>query len=197
MDSKQHLLNFLIGTHYLPGGKYIEGKKQEESSVAVWLDLCWCQFILNRHHVVSFSFIFFKNRPISASFISFRIPIQMKKYNLNYINWKNVDGVHGIRTRGRRMLGTDNSTKLWRPPIPFIFCLFPTNKTTTFYNKLLRTMRSDDLLNTSLLPAPITARPGLTVAVTITVWLVSSLTGLDSVSSFATYLQISTDRLVW
>ena len=29
---------------------------------------------------------------------------------------KSVDGVVGIRTRGRRMIGTDETTELWRPP---------------------------------------------------------------------------------
>ena len=30
---------------------------------------------------------------------------------------KSVDGVLGIRTRGRRMVGADETTELWRPPI--------------------------------------------------------------------------------
>ena len=30
---------------------------------------------------------------------------------------KSVDGVLGIRTRGRRMVGTDKTTELWRPPM--------------------------------------------------------------------------------
>ena len=29
---------------------------------------------------------------------------------------KSIDGVLGIRTRGRRMVGTDKTTELWRPP---------------------------------------------------------------------------------
>ena len=29
---------------------------------------------------------------------------------------KSVDGVLGIRTRGRRMVGADETTELWRPP---------------------------------------------------------------------------------
>ena len=32
---------------------------------------------------------------------------------------KCVDGVHGIRTRGRRMVGADETTEIWRPQ--FIF----------------------------------------------------------------------------
>ena len=29
---------------------------------------------------------------------------------------KSVDGVLGIRTRGRRMVGADETMELWRPP---------------------------------------------------------------------------------
>ena len=28
---------------------------------------------------------------------------------------KSIDGVHGIRTRGRRTVGADETTELWRP----------------------------------------------------------------------------------
>ena len=35
--------------------------------------------------------------------------------NFNYINWKSVDVVLGIRTQARRMVGADNATELWRP----------------------------------------------------------------------------------
>ena len=34
---------------------------------------------------------------------------------------KSVDGVLGIRTRGRRMVGADETTELWRPPNLYIF----------------------------------------------------------------------------
>ena len=30
---------------------------------------------------------------------------------------KSVDGVHGIRTRGRRMVGADKTMELWRPQL--------------------------------------------------------------------------------
>ena len=30
---------------------------------------------------------------------------------------KSVDGVLGIRTKGRRMIGTDKTTELWQPPM--------------------------------------------------------------------------------
>jgi len=31
-------------------------------------------------------------------------------------NAKNIDGVLGIRTQGRRMVGADKTTELWCPP---------------------------------------------------------------------------------
>ena len=34
--------------------------------------------------------------------------------NIKYKNLKSIDGVHGIRTRGNRMLGTDETMVLWR-----------------------------------------------------------------------------------
>ena len=41
------------------------------------------------------------------------------QYNDKYspiIDYKNIDGVLGIWTRDRRMVGEDKSTELWRPP---------------------------------------------------------------------------------
>ena len=38
-------------------------------------------------------------------------------YNLINTNWKSIDGVHGKRTRGRKMVGTDDNTELWQ-----LFC---------------------------------------------------------------------------
>ena len=32
-------------------------------------------------------------------------------------NEKSIDGVLGIRTRGRRLVGADETTELWRPPL--------------------------------------------------------------------------------
>ena len=58
-------------------------------------------------------FISFLNGPIPASFVYFR-------YFLDTISIiqteKSVDGLLGIQTRGRRMVGTDDTTELWRPP---------------------------------------------------------------------------------
>ena len=35
---------------------------------------------------------------------------------------KSVDGVVGIRTQGRKMVGADKTTELWRPPPYFTLC---------------------------------------------------------------------------
>ena len=56
---------------------------------------------------------FFKNGPITASFCLFTL---FSRYNFNNTNWKKLDGVLGIRTRGCRMVGADETTELWRPP---------------------------------------------------------------------------------
>ena len=59
-----------------------------------------------------------KQCPASFMFIYVISTFQFKWqiYNLNYLNWKSLDVVFGIWTRGRRMVGADNSTELWRPP---------------------------------------------------------------------------------
>ena len=31
---------------------------------------------------------------------------------------KSIDGVHGIQTQGRMMVGADEAMELWRPPLP-------------------------------------------------------------------------------
>ena len=54
---------------------------------------------------------FFKmgqSRPLSVYFRSFLLTISIQIE-------KSIDGVLGIRTRGRRMVGTDETTELWRP----------------------------------------------------------------------------------
>ena len=49
-----------------------------------------------------------QSRPLFVYFCSFlTISIQIEK---------SVDGVLGIRTWGRRMVGADETTELWRPP---------------------------------------------------------------------------------
>ena len=43
-------------------------------------------------------------------FRSFRVTISIQIE-------KSIDGVLGIRTRGRRIIGADETTELWRPPL--------------------------------------------------------------------------------
>ena len=59
-----------------------------------------------------------KNWPILASFCLFSF---FSHYNFN-TNWKSIDGVLGIRTWGRRMVGADKTTELWWPPIERLYC---------------------------------------------------------------------------
>ena len=55
------------------------------------------------HHRPLFLFIFV----LVASQLKCQI------HNLNYINWKSIDVVHGIRTRGHRLVDADDSIELW------------------------------------------------------------------------------------
>ena len=50
-----------------------------------------------------------QSRPLFVYFRPFHITNQLQ------ID-KSIDGVLGIRTRGRRMEGADETTELWRPP---------------------------------------------------------------------------------
>ena len=49
------------------------------------------------------------SRPLFRSLSSF-------SHHKSITKWKSVDGVLGIQTRGRRMLGADETTELRRPP---------------------------------------------------------------------------------
>ena len=51
-----------------------------------------------------------QSRPLFVYFRSFLIPITISIIQIE----KSVDGVLGIRTRGRRMVGIDETTELWR-----------------------------------------------------------------------------------
>ena len=58
--------------------------------------------------------MFFKNGPIPASFCFIFVLFSLQfQYKLK----KSIDGVLGIRTQGRRMVGSDKTTELWRPPL--------------------------------------------------------------------------------
>ena len=65
------------------------------------------------------SFVFLnmgQSRPLFRLFCPFHITIQLQIE-------KSVDGVLGIWTRGRRMVGADETTELWRPPDIFCFII--------------------------------------------------------------------------
>ena len=52
-----------------------------------------------------------QSRPLFVYFHSFPVTISTQIE-------KSIDDVLGIRTRGRRMVGADETTELWRPPQP-------------------------------------------------------------------------------
>ena len=56
---------------------------------------------------------FLKKGPIPASFVYFHYLTDT--ISIIQIE-KSIDGVLGIRTRGHRMVGADETTELWRPP---------------------------------------------------------------------------------
>ena len=61
---------------------------------------------------LSLPFFFFKmgqSRPLFVYFRYFFITISIIQIE------KSIDGVLGIRTRGRKMVGADETTELWRP----------------------------------------------------------------------------------
>ena len=70
-------------------------------------------FIINSQYSVKVCNVFFKwANPglFYVYFCPFLITISIKQIE------KRVDGVLGIRTRGRRMVGADETMELWRPP---------------------------------------------------------------------------------
>ena len=60
-------------------------------------------------------FFFEKNGPIPASLCLFSF------FPYNFQIEKSIDGVLGIRTLGRRMVGADETTELWRPLLWSLF----------------------------------------------------------------------------
>ena len=109
--------NFFSGFHTM-GGEHA----MEHFDVCIGPNLTCMNDLLNRmgqfDHVeyngekVCRIILFFKNGPIPASFCfyfrSFLVTISIQTE-------KSIDGVLGIRTRGRRMVGADETTELWRP----------------------------------------------------------------------------------
>ena len=59
-----------------------------------------------------------QSRPLYVYFRHFLITISIIQIE------KSVDGVLGIQTRGCRMLGTDETTELWRPPFSISHLIF-------------------------------------------------------------------------
>ena len=72
------------------------------------------QIIFSQKKLLSF---ILKNGPIPASFCLFSF---FSCYNFN-TNWKSIDGVLGIWTPGRRIVGADETTELWWPPCPLFY----------------------------------------------------------------------------
>ena len=92
----------------------------------------WPLYQLSHNHFPSsfwfFIFLYFslylfrclKYGPNLASFCLFSIFSQHNQWQIKYKTWlpirrKIIDGLLGIRTRDRRMVGTDESTDLWGP----------------------------------------------------------------------------------
>ena len=59
-----------------------------------------------------------QSRPLFVYFCPFLITISIIQIE------KSIDGVHGIRTYGCRMVGAVETIKLWQPPEEFV-CMFP------------------------------------------------------------------------
>ena len=80
--------------------------------------LYWVYYITNTLlKAIWYCTIFFlKNGPITATFCLFSLFSLFSHYNFNNTNLKSIDGVLGIRTHGRRIVGADKTTELWRPP---------------------------------------------------------------------------------
>ena len=56
-----------------------------------------------------------QSRPLFVYFRFFHIPIQMTNISFELYKLKKYTWA-GIRTKGRRMVGAENSARLWRPP---------------------------------------------------------------------------------
>ena len=95
-------------------------KLNKAASVSLYVSNCFitafCWLRLGPVIIVgplkSYSSYFFKMcqyRPLFVYFHSFLVTISIQIE-------KSIDGVLGIRTRGCRMVGADETTELWRPP---------------------------------------------------------------------------------
>ena len=66
-----------------------------------------------------------QSRPLFVYFRHFLVTISIQIE-------KSIDGVLGIRTRGRRMVGADETTELWRPR-PRVALTFPAKLRSRFF----------------------------------------------------------------
>ena len=66
-----------------------------------------------------------QSRPLFVYFLPFLITISIIQIE------KGLVGVLGIRTRGRRMIGADETMQLWRPPIHVYLDLYNDNECVT------------------------------------------------------------------
>ena len=57
-----------------------------------------------------------QSRPLFIYFRPFHITISIIQIEIS------LDGAHGIQTSGRRLVGADKTTKLWRPPTLVQIC---------------------------------------------------------------------------
>ena len=69
---------------------------------------------------VSQTKMFFKYGPNPASFCLISSFSQYNDKHSTKFDYKSIDGVLGIQTRDCRMVGTDESTELWRPPPKYV-----------------------------------------------------------------------------
>ena len=81
-----------------------------------------------------------QSQPLFGLFSPFSHSKYKCSFNLNNINWKSKDGV---QTWGRRMMGTDKTTELWRPPnvceiLPDKFVSMESNHSASWNNNTLQ-----------------------------------------------------------
>ena len=76
-----------------------------------------CPFVFVFHDLFSSFFKMGQSRPLFVYFCYFLDTISIIQIE------KNINGVVGIQTRGRRMVGADKTTELWRTPNILFFYL--------------------------------------------------------------------------
>ena len=94
---------------FLPYSTFSTKRLAQDKAMAIELLASGVRSIL---HILLYLFFFLmgQSRPFFVYFHSFPVTISTQIE-------KSIDGVLGIRTRGRRMVGADETTELWRPPL--------------------------------------------------------------------------------